>query len=390
MSQTQTAVLNKPAFVLTPPEAIEPITAAATTGVVVLPDALKTKMQAQVENFVSTLLVADVQSDAFRQKLDQSFATGRAEIAAATTVSNDFTQKNFVGELDSPAYKAISQMRTLFDDLNPARQGDLFSPTKILGVPIPFANKLTKYLRRYESASKQMDALYQHIEDAKVDVEKSVVVLGAVRTKLYDNITKLEAVVFFVNELDKRVTDEIDTLKLSDTGRARALEQEVLYYLRQNVGDVQAAQALTINAFNVAGELRKAGREVINGCDRVATLGMAALSVAVTLARATGVQLKTMEMLTGSKKSIEDMILASGEGLQNHVKATTEFASNPLFGVQTLQQMFTMTDSAMEMMANFRTTSLVTMKSNNDLVQGMVTSQMLRINNERQAVGVTD
>jgi uncharacterized protein YaaN involved in tellurite resistance len=388
MTQTQSAVLEKPAFVLTPPEALEPVTAAAATGVVALPEALKTKMQAQVDSFVATLLREDVQSDAFRQKLDQSFATGRAEIAAATTLSNEFTKKNFVGELDSPAYKAISEMRTLFDELNPARQGDLFSPNKILGIPVPFGNKLTSYLRRYESAGKQIDSLYQHIDDAKVDVEKSVSVLGTERTKLYDSITKLEAVVFFVAELDNRVSTEIETLKLSDTGRARALEQEVLYYLRQNLGDVQAAKALAINAYNVAGELRKAGREVVNGCDRVATLGMAALSVAVTLARATGVQLKTMEMLTASKKSIEDLILASGEGLQNHVKATTDFASNPLFGVQTLQQMFAMTDSAMDMMANFRTTALVTMKSNNELVQGMVDTQMQRISNERQAVGV--
>lgn len=388
MIQTQTAVLDKPAFVLTPPEAIELVTAAATTGVVALPEALKTKMQAQVDSFVATLLREDVQSDAFRQKLDQSFATGRAEIAAATTMSNDFTKKNFVGELDSPAYKAISEMRTLFDELNPARQGDLFSPTKILGITVPFGNKLTGYLRRYEGAGKQIDSLYQHIEDAKVDVEKSISALGTVRTKLYDNITKLEAVGFFVTELDNRVSAEIDTLKLSDTGRARALEQEVLYYLRQNLGDVQAAQALTVNAYNFAGELRKTGREVVNGCDRVSTLGMAALSVAVMLARATGVQLKTMEMLTASKKSIEDLILASGEGLQNHVKATTDFASNPLFGVQTLQQMFAMTDSAMDMMANFRTTALVTMKSNNELVQGMVNTQMQRISNERQVVGV--
>jgi uncharacterized protein YaaN involved in tellurite resistance len=389
MTQTQVLAPVTSTFVLTPPEVVEPVAPAATTGIVPLPDALKAKMQTQVDGFVSIFLQDNVQSDAFREKLDQSFSVGRAEIAAATALSNAFTKKNFVGELDSPAYKAISEMRTLFDDLNPARQGNLFTPKKVFGIPVPFGNKLTSYLRRYESAGKQIDSLYQHIQEAKVDVEKCVSELGNVRTKLYENIQKLEAVVYFVNELDNRVAVEIETLKSTDAGRARALEQEVLYYVRQNLGDVQATQALTINAYNVAGQLRGTGREVINGCDRVATLGMAALSVAVTLARATGVQLKTMEMLVASKKSIEDLIVASGEGLQNHVKATTDFASNPLFGVQTLQQMFSMTDAAMEMMANFRSTTLVTMKGNNEMVQGMVANQMLRISNERKALGVT-
>lgn len=386
---TQTIVLDKPAFVLTPPEPVELVAPTAVAGVTPLPEALKTKMQAKVNGFVSTLLTEDVQSDAFRQKLDQSFSVGRAEIAAATSMTSELTKRNFVGELDTPAYKAISQMRSMFDELNPARQGDLFAPNKVLGITVPFGSKLAAYFRRYESAGKQIQALYQHIQDARLDVEKCVSELGSARIKLYDNIQKLEAVVYFVTELDNRVASEVETLRLTDAGRARALEQEVLYYVRQNLGDVQAAQALTINAYNSADLLRRTGREVLNGCDRISSLGMAALELAVFLARTTGVQIKTMAMVTGSKQIVEELITATGEGLKNHVKATTDFASDPVIGVQKLQEMFAMTDSAMEMLANFRTAALVTMKSNNEQVQSMVTTQMARITNEREAVGVT-
>lgn len=387
MLQTQEVTTVKPPFVLNPPEVVQPVTPATVAGVTPLKDEVKASIDARVDSFVGTLMSEDVRSDKFREKLDQSFSLGRTEIANATGLTSDFT-KNYTAEIDSPAYKAISDMRTLFDDLNPARQGDLFTPNKVFGITVPFGNKLVSYLRRYEKSGKQISALYEHLEDAKTEVEKSVSDLGEARKKLWDGIQKLESVVYFMTRLDERLTAEIDMVRLQDATRAKAFEQEVLYYARQNLGDVQAAQALTINAYNVAEQLRRTGREVIIGCDRMATLGMSALEVAVMLAKATGVQVKTMEMLTGAKKSVEDLITATGEAVVRHAQVTTDFASNPVFGVQKLQEMFNQTDAAIDIMSSFRATSLNTMKSNNAMVQNMLNSQMLRINNERAAAAL--
>lgn len=386
---TQTIVLDAPVqtLTLTPPEVVAPVAVAQTKGAVRLSPETKQRMDAQLDIFLQGLMTENVNSDAFRSKLDSAFSLGRKEIAEATTLSTAFTKQNFVADSDTPAYQAIAQMRELFDDLNPAKQGDLFSPTKIMGIPVPFANKLHRYLRRYESAETQMRELYEHIGEAKDVVGRGVAELGTVRQKMWDALDKLESVVYFITELEARLTASIETL---EPDRARALEQEVLYYVMQNVSDVQATQAVVINAYNVAGELRKAGREVMNGCDRVSTLGMAALSVAVTLAKATGVQLKTMEMLTGSKKSIEDLITSTGQALNSHVQATTKFASEPLLGVQTLQKMFDSTFQAMDTMDNFRSQALTSMKSNNDMLRAQITTQMQRIHNDRQAAGVAD
>ncbi len=369
---------------LTPPDVVVPVVPAQTRNAVQIAPERKAKIDQQLDSFVASLFNEDLRSDTFRQRLDQAFALGRKEIADATTLTNAFTSKNFVGQEDSPAYKAIADMRTLFDSLNPAREGDLFSPTKVLGIPIPFGNKLARYLRRYEAAGNQIASLHTHIIEAKDDTAKGVSELGLVRQNLWDALGNLEAVEYFVSNLDERLSQQVESMKLTDPNRAKALEQEVLYYVRQNVGDILATKALTINAYNVAGELRKTGREVINGCDRTATLGMAALSIAVTLARATGQQMKVMEMLTGSKKSIEDLISWTGTALNEHVQKTTEFASNPLLGVQTLQEMFDKTFQAMDTMDNFRSQAMESMKSNNEMLRGQLTDQMKRISNERQ------
>jgi len=374
---------------LTPPEVIEPVSPVQTVGAVPLPDASKAKVEAQLVAFIAALKTENVQSDAFRAKLDSAFQVGRAEIAEVTKLTNAFTEGNFVNEVNSPAYKAISEMRQLFDELNPANQGDLFAPNKVWGI-IPFGTKLQSYLRRYEGARNQIEALYEVIVHAQDDVRRSVSELGDVRKKLWGGLEKLEAVVYFIGELDNRLSAEIDAMKLADPVRARALETEVLYYVRQNLGDVQGTQALTINAYNIADELRKCGREVIIGCQRMETMGMSALSIAVTLARATGVQIRTLDVLEKSKQAVEALIAATGDAMLNHTKRVAAFSANPLLGVQKLQEMFDKTAQAVQVMDTYRSDSLVTMKANNEMLRGMVTTHIARIENSLAVSGAAD
>lgn len=370
---------------LSPPEEVAAIVPAQAKGAVAMPKLLQEQVAVQLDAFLHTLTTADVTSDEFRKKLDQAFSVGRKEIADATTLSNSFTKKNFVGETDTPAYKAISEMRSLFDDLNPANQGDLFSARKVFGIAIPFGDRLTSYLRKYQSAETQISKIYENVVAAKTELERGVFDLGNEQKKLWGGLEKLEAANYFMARLDERLSAQIEAIRANEPDRARALESEVLYYVRQNAADVLAMQAVTINAYQVAGSLRKTGREVMNGCDRVATLGMAALSVAVTLARATGVQIKTMALLDGSKKSIEGLIVATGDAFNEHIKATTNFASNPFLGVQTLQQMFDSTFAGMDTLEKFRVESLNVMQSNNTMLRGTLDTAMTRVKNDRSA-----
>lgn len=383
MSQTTTATDS--ALVLTPPEPLEAVPATKVAGAVKLQPELQAEVEKKVDGFIASLLQGDPNSDDFKSNIDRAFSVGRTEIAASTTLSNRFTRQNFVGAEDTPAYKAISSMRSLFDDLNPAKQGDLFSPTKFLGIPIPFGNKLVSYLRRYQSAETQLGAIQGEIMAAKDEVAKDVAEMGLARQQMWGAMEKLEAAAHFIRQLDEKLSQHIESMKSTDPERARTLEQEVLYYVRQNLGDLLAAQALAINAYNVMGELRKTGRETINGCDRIMTLGMAALSVAVTLARATGNQIATQKMLEGSKQEIENLIASTGQALNTHVEMTTKFSSNPMLGVQTLQSMFNKTFEAMDKMEKYRTEALGTMQQNNQMLRDEITKAQDRINRERGA-----
>lgn len=357
-------------FVLVPPNVVAPVRITEVPGSIPLPTDLKTKVEAQLDSFMDGLMKGDPHSDEFKAKLDSAFSIGRNEIVEATTLSSRFTKENFVGVEDTAAYKAISNMRSMFDELNPSRQGDLFTPNRIFGITIPFGSKFTRYMRRCQSAGSQMSAIQSGILAAKDEVAKDVAEMGQVRQQMWAALENLEAAACFIKSLDQKLSATIPKVKPTDPDRARAFEQEGLQRVRQNYGDVQAAQALTINAYNVLGELRKTGRETMNGCDRVATLGAAALSIADTLARATGSQIAKPLVPSSSKQDGNENLLsaAAGAATNNHVDLTAKFASQPVAGVQMLQDMFNKAFEAMDKMEKYRSYVLETLLQNNQMI----------------------
>lgn len=369
MSEGQTQAPVATGFQLTPPEVITPVAEEAARTAVPLAPELKTAVEDQVQRFMDGLLTEDVQSEAFKQRLDSAFALGREEVSVASSLmQGQMLQRNFVGMEDSAAYKAIQDMRGHLDQLNPGKEGDLFQPQKLLGI-IPYGNKLQAYFRKYQSASTQLQKSMQQLYAARDDMQRDVVELEATRTKLWDAMQKLGGAIHFAETLDARLAAKVESLKATDAARAKALEQEVLFYVRQNHQDMLTQQAVCTNGYLALDVLKKTGREMMNGCTRVATTGMSALAVAQTVARATGNQIKVMDMLSGVNSTIEGLIAESGRQLNTHVEKTTQFAQNPMIGIEKLKEMFDQTFKAMDAMDDFRSKAITVMGQNNAMIK---------------------
>jgi uncharacterized protein YaaN involved in tellurite resistance len=356
-------------FQLTPPEVITPVNEPTARTAVPLSPELKAAVEDQVDRFMEGLLTEDVQDEAFKARLDSAFALGREEVSIASSLMQGrLLQRNFVGMEDTSAFKAIQDMRGHLDELNPGKEGDLFQPQKLLGL-IPYGNKLQNYFRKYQSASGQLQKSMQQLYSARDDMHRDVVDLEATRTKLWDAMQKLSGAIHFAEVLDARLDAKVQALKATDPVRAKALEQEVLFYARQNLQDMLTQQAVCTNGYLALDVLKKTGREMMNGCSRVATTGMSALAVAQTVARATGNQIKVMEMLTGVNSTIEGLIAETGRQLNTHVDKTAQFAANPMIGIEKLKEMFDQTFKAMDAMDTFRSKALDVMGQNNAIMK---------------------
>jgi uncharacterized protein YaaN involved in tellurite resistance len=176
----------------------------------------------------------------------------------------------------------------------------------------------------------------------------------------------------------------VEALKPADPLKAKALEQEVLFYARQNLADIQTQQAVCVNGYLALDVLKKTGREMMIGCDRVATTGMSALAVAQTVARATGNQIEVMEMLQGVNATVGNLIQQTGQALGQHVDKTAEFSANPMLGIEQIQSMFDQTFQAMDAMDNFRSKAIEVMGKNNELVQAQLARSETYLDRVRQ------
>lgn len=380
----QVEVVSGGAFVLNPPDAIQPVSEQIARTAVPMASETKAAVEEQVERFMQGLLSEDVQSEAFKAKLDSAFNLGREEISVASSLMQGrLMQKNFIGMENSPAFEAIQKMRTQLDALNPGKDGDLFQPQKLLGI-IPYGNKLQSYFRKYQSASGQLQKSMQQLYGARDDMQRDVVDIEATRLKLWDAMQKLTGAIYFAETLDARLAQQVESVKLSDAQRAKALEQEVLFYARQNLQDMLTQQAVCTNGYLALDVLKKTGRELMNGCSRVATTGMSALAVAQTLARATGNQLKVMDALSGINASIETLIGETGRQLNQHVEKVGEFSQNPMVGIDKLKDMFDQTFKAMDAMDDFRSKAIDVMGQNNFIMQQQLERAKQYVDRQRQ------
>ena len=75
-----------------------------------------------------------------------------------------------------------------------------------------------------------------------------------------------------------------------------------------------------------------------------------------------------MEMLSGVNATIEGLIAESGRQLNTHVEKTTQFAQNPMIGMEKLKEMFDQTFQAMDAMDDFRSQAIVVMGQNNAMI----------------------
>ena len=368
------------------PEPLTPVKAPeAAFAMVPLKEETRSAAETQAQQFIADLLHMDVTSGDFRSRLDSAFRLGRKEIADSALLTGKFMEKNFVGDADNPAFKVMNEMRGLFETLDPGKEGDLFSTHKILGV-IPYGNRLQAYLQRFDSASGSLRKLIDNIYGVEDELARDDQELFATMNKLLDAMGKLKAVDLFIDRLDQTLTETVAKLRTTDPVRAKAIEQEVLFYARQASMDVKTQMLVCINGYKMLEGLRKTGRELQNGCDRMATIGMSSLSIAVTLARAQGYQMKVMDALKQGSAAIEGLIASTSKMFGDHVDRVVEFQSNPLVGVQALKSSFDTVFAGLDKMDEFRSKNIESMGANITLLKGLLAEGEARMKREQTAV----
>lgn len=169
-------------------------------------------------------------------------------------------------------------------------------------------------------------------------------------------------------ELDAYLTEQIQRQKAlnGDPERAKFIEEEILFPLRQRMMDFNQMLAVNQNGIIAMEVIRKNNLELIRSVARAQTVTIAALNVAVTVAGALYNQKIVLEKVKLLNQTTNSMIEATSRMLNTQGVEIQKQAMDSNIQVETLKNAFVETLGALEQIRQYKQKALPQMKATID------------------------
>jgi uncharacterized protein YaaN involved in tellurite resistance len=316
-----------------------------------------------VDSFLSALMTAQTRSPEFAQQAANVRAMGDADIRRSAETSNRLLQtpvralkEGGIAE-GSKVGNTLLELRRTVEDLDPSRATGV---RKFLGV-IPFGDKVTDYFRRYESAQGHLNGILHALRNGQDELTKDNVALNLEKQNLWGTMGRLNAYIYVAERLDARLAATISQLEISDPERAKALSQDVLFYVRQKHQDLLTQLAVSIQSYLAIDIIIKNNIELIKGVDRASTTTISALRTAVIVAQALGNQKLVLDQITALNTTTSDLIQRTSEMMRDNSAQIQQQAASATIGLPQLQAAFQNIYATMDSIDNFKMQALDTM-----------------------------
>jgi len=374
-TSTAQAGANVPALVAPAPVAAVPPDQAATMVPIAPADAAK--LDAQVSQFVSQVISLDINGPDFKNRIDAINGMGNAEVAASSQISNRLLQrpvnalKGGVFVQNSEISKGLIDLRNTVEDLDPSRQGDLFSPRKLLGI-IPFGSKLEAYFEGYQSAQTHLNAIINTLYHSKDELQQDDAAIDQEKATMWTLMQKIEQYIYLAKKLDAALTPKIAQIETTDPQRAKVLKEEVLFYVRQKETDLLTQMAVNLQGYMALDLVKRNNTELIKGVDRATTTTVSALRTAVIVAQALANQKLVLDQITALNTTTGNMIESTSQLLKQQSGQVYEQASSATVSVQQLQAAFDNIYQTLDMISDYKIKALDSMQQTVDSLSAQV------------------
>ncbi|WP_226343802.1 toxic anion resistance protein [Agilicoccus flavus] len=296
----------------------------------------------KVDGYLESLVSAPVKSPEFDSRAADVRTMGDADIRQAAESSNRLLNSPVKamtsGGLSqgSKVGKTLVDLRRTVQDLDP---GQAKGTKKILGM-IPFGDKVTDYFRKYESAQKQLDGILHALRSGQDELNKDNAALNMEKQSLWDSMGRLNQYVYMTERLDTRLAAHIAELDATDPEKAKALREDVLFYVRQKHQDLLTQLAVSIQNYLAIDIVIKNNIELVKGVDRASTTTVSALRTAVIVAQALNNQKLVLEQITALNTTTSNLIQSTSEMLRDNSVAIQQQAASATIGLPQLQAAF--------------------------------------------------
>jgi uncharacterized protein YaaN involved in tellurite resistance len=365
-----TATKVQSALELTPPDPVPEVAPERAAGLVPVDETKRSKLDDQVEGFVSELVALDANSPDFGKKVEQITNMGRKEIAAASQMSNRFLDRPVRAiDKDTGVGADLTELRRTVEELDPGRKS--LAPRKILGI-IPFGNKLKNYFDSYTSAQSHIQAILARLASGKDELLMDNAAIEQERAKLWEAMGKLEQMIHIAKRLDERLEEQAADLDATDPAKAKAIRETALFYVRQRTQDLLTQMAVSVQGYLALDLVKKNNVELVKGVDRASTTTVGALRTAVTVAQAMTNQRLVLGQITALNETTAGIIDSTGRLLRENTARIHEQAASSTIPMETLQRAFQNIYDTMDEVDQFKLKALDSMKQTVTTLSGEV------------------
>jgi uncharacterized protein YaaN involved in tellurite resistance len=332
------------ALVLSPPAAVAPLQESDTRELVPIDSAEKAKLESMAEKYAGELVTVEPSSPEFSKKVDAVHSMGSREIRDSASMSNRMLERPMhamssgLFDKKSDVAKGLIDLRKTIDDLDPSRQ-NLLSPKKLLGI-IPFGNKIRDYFLKFQSAQTHLDHILQALFRGQDELRQDNGAVEQEKTNLRSIMQRLREYAYLASKLDASLVAKIAETERADPERAKALKEDVLFYVRQKHQDLMTQLAVSAQGYLALELIRKNNQELIKGVDRATTTTVSALRTAVMAAQALANQKLVLDQITALNTTTGNMIESTSQMLRDQSTRVHEQASSSTIEVDKLKNAF--------------------------------------------------
>ena len=140
------------------------------------------------------------------------------------------------------------------------------------------------------------------------ELRKDNAALNLEKQHLWETMGRLNQYVYVAERLDARLSATIAELEATDPEQAKALREDVLFYVRQKHQDLLTQLAVSIQSYLAIDIVIKNNIELIKGVDRATTTTISALRTAVIVAQALGNQKLVLDQITALNTTTSGLI----------------------------------------------------------------------------------
>jgi uncharacterized protein YaaN involved in tellurite resistance len=374
------------ALVLEPPSPVAAVSQDQAAASMKVDDDTARQITEAVQSFVDSLVTMDVHSPDYERKVESVNQLGNREIQRSAEVSNRFLERPTTSlerglGSGSNVSRSLIALRRQVEDLDPGKQG---FERKFLGV-FPFGNNLRDYFHRYQSSQANLNAIIQSLYHGQDELRKDNVAIEQEKVSMWAMKGRLEQYTFMAARLDEALTSKIRQLELTDPEKARSLQENVLFYVRQKRQDLLTQLAVNMQGYLALDLVRKNNQELVKGVDRATTTTVSALRTAVIVAQALTNQKLVLDQITALNTTTGNLIESTSKLLREQTGVIQSQAAAATIDIQKLQTAFNNVYATIDMIDKYKVNALDSMQRTIDTLSGEIDKAQVYVERSRRA-----